>query len=103
MKKVRTTSSRKIRGLKHNCAWREAALMLAKCVVATLQADGKIGVGSGLVMKVVDGERFFERWDKDFIEALAFVGIEMVDKKTIDKKKAKIKKSTSVLGRAPTA
>lgn len=102
MNKART-KIREVKGFKHNCAWREAALRLAKCVVTTLQTDGKIGVGSGLVMKVVDGERFVERWDKDFIEALAFVGIEMVDKKTIDKKKAKIKKSTSVLGRAPTA
>jgi len=66
--------------LKHKCDWREAALKLAKCVVATLQTDGKIGVGSGLVMKVKDGKKVIERWDKDFIEALAFIGVEVVDK-----------------------
>jgi hypothetical protein len=31
-------------------------------------------------MKVVDGKRIVERWDKDFIEALAFIGVEVVDK-----------------------
>lgn len=66
--------------LEHKCDWREAALKLAKCVVATLQTDGKIGMGSGMVMKVVDGKKTIERWDKDFIEALAFIGIEVVDK-----------------------
>ena len=66
--------------LKHRCDWREAALKLASCVVATLQTDGKIGVGSGLVMKIKDGKKVVERWDKDFIEALAFIGIEVVDK-----------------------
>ena len=64
----------------HDCLWRQAALKLAKCVAATLQADGKIGVGSGLVMKVEGGKRIVERWDKDFIEALAFIGIEVVDR-----------------------
>ena len=71
----------------HDCDWRKAALMLAKCVATTLQTGGKIGVGSGMVMKRVDGKTTVERWDKDFIEALAFIGIEMVDKvKAADKK-----------------
>jgi len=61
----------------HHCDWREAALKLAACVVETLRTDGKIGAGSGLVTKVVDGKRFVERWDKDFIEALAFIGVEV--------------------------
>jgi hypothetical protein len=72
----------------HNCDWRKAALMLAKCVVATVQTDGKIGVGSGLVMKVVDGKRVVERWDKDFIEALAFIGIEVHEKSKKQQRKA---------------
>jgi len=63
----------------HECDWRKAAVMLAKCVVATLQTDGKIGMGSGMVMKVVDGKRSLERWDKDFVEALAYIGIEVMD------------------------
>jgi len=77
--KSKTAKAKKY-GLDHDCDWREAAVKLARCVVATLQADGKIGVGSGLVMKVVDGKRIVERWDKDFIEALAFIGVEVVDK-----------------------
>ena len=72
----------------HDCFWREAATKLAGCVVATLMADGKIGLGSGLVMKVKDGKRVVERWDKDFHEALAFVGIEIVEKQKKTTKKA---------------
>ena len=68
------------RGFDHECDWRTAAIKLAKCVAATVQADGKIGMGSGMVMVVVDGKRTIERWDKDFIEALAFIGIEVSDK-----------------------
>ena len=68
-------------GFEHACDWRKAAVMLAKCVVATVQAGGKIGMGSGMVMKVVDGKKSIERWDKDFIEALAFIGIEFSDEK----------------------
>jgi len=67
-------------GLDHQCDWRKAALMLAKCVAATVQTGGKIGMGSGMVMKMVDGKTTIDRWDKDFIEALAFIGIEMIDK-----------------------
>jgi len=66
-------------GLDHDCAWRVAALKLASCVVATLRTNGRIGAGSGLVMKREGGRTVLERWDKDFIEALAFVGIEVVD------------------------
>ncbi len=73
--------SRKVTGFNHHCHWRKATILLAQCVVATLQADGKIGMGSGLVMKTVGGERIVERWDKDFIEALAFIGIEVGEKK----------------------
>lgn len=62
------------------CDWRKAAVMLANCVVATIQTDGKIGMGTGMVMKKVDGKTIIERWDKDFLEALAFVGIEFEDK-----------------------
>jgi hypothetical protein len=65
--------------LDHECDWKKASLMLAKCVVFTLQTDGKLGVGSGLIMKKTkNGKRVVERWDKDFIEALAFIGIEVV-------------------------
>lgn len=65
----------------HDCDWRKAALKLAKCVVWTIQTGGKLGMGSGMVMKVVDGKRTVERWDKELIEALAFIGLEVVDKK----------------------
>ena len=73
----------------HDCDWRKAALKLAKCVATTLQAGGKIGVGSGMVMKVVDGKKTIERWDKDFVEALAFIGIDVVDKPKKPKKVAR--------------
>lgn len=74
-------------GTDHECVWRQATLKLAKCVVATIQTDGKIGVGSGLVMKIVNGKKAVERWDKDFIEALAFIGIGVVPAKKLKKPK----------------
>ena len=80
-------------GFVHMFNWCEAALMLAKCVVAMLQTGGKIGMGSGMVMKVVDGKRTIARWDKDFVEALAFIGIEMVDR--VEKADKKPKRSRS--------
>jgi hypothetical protein len=76
-------------GFNHKCDWREAAIKLARCVVATLQADGKIGVGSGMVMKERDGKTIIERWDKDFHEALAFIGVKMVDKPEKKPKKSR--------------
>ena len=65
----------------HECDWRTAALKLARCVAWTLQTGGKLGMGTGMVMKVVDGKKTVERWDKDFVEALAFIGIEVSDPK----------------------
>ena len=65
----------------HICDWRKAALKLAKCVAATIQTGGKIGMGTGMVMTMVDGKTTIERWDKDFVEALNFIGLEVVDKK----------------------
>lgn len=65
----------------HDCDWRKAAMKLAKCVVWTIQTGGKLGVGSGMVMRVVDGKQTVERWDTELIEALAFIGLEVVDKK----------------------
>lgn len=79
-KKLKKSSTKAKAGFDHTCDWREAAIKLARCVVATLQAGGKIGVGSGMVMKRVDGKMIVERWDKDFHEALAFIGIEVADK-----------------------
>lgn len=79
-KKVKKPSTKVKAGFDHKCDWREAAVKLARCVVATLQADGKIGVGSGMMMKRVEGKMIVERWDKDFHEALAFIGIKLVDK-----------------------
>lgn len=64
-------------------------------MVATLQADGKIGVGSGLVMSVKDGKKVIERWDKDFHEALAFIGIELVDKPNAKRSKKRSSKQTA--------
>lgn len=62
-------------------SWKTAALKLAKCVVTTIQSGGKIGMGSGLVMhRDKAGKMHVERWDKDFVEALAYIGIEVVDK-----------------------
>jgi hypothetical protein len=88
MKKART-KAHTIKGFEHDCDWRKATIKLAQCVVATLKTNGKIGMGSGLVMKVVDGKRIVERWDKDFIEALAFIGIEVTDGKKKPKSKTK--------------
>ena len=82
-------------GFDHECDWRKAAVMLAKCVVATVQAGGKIGMGSGMVMKVVDGKKSIERWDKDFIEALAFIGIEFSDEKPKKSKKITTRKKSA--------
>jgi len=82
-------------GFDHVCAWRKAATMLAKCVVATVQTGGKIGVGSGMVMKVVGDKKTIERWDKDFIEALAFIGIEVSDEKPTKSKKATSRKTSA--------
>lgn len=55
-------------------------MKLANCVVFTIQSGGKPGLGSGMVMRVEGDKKIIERWDKDFIEALAFIGIEVVDK-----------------------
>ena len=74
------TATSSPKGFEHQCDWRKAAIKLAGCVVATLQTDGKIGMGSGMVMKTVGGKKTIERWDKDFVEALAFIGIEVGDK-----------------------
>lgn len=67
--------------------------MLAKCVITTLQTDGKIGMGTGLVISKVNGKSVVERWDKDFIEALAFIGIET----TAQKPKARSKSTKPAL------
>ena len=40
-------------------------------------------------MKVVDGKKMIERWDKDFVEALAFIGISVTDKKPTKRSKRK--------------
>jgi hypothetical protein len=77
----KTTPKAKKRAFDHQCDWREAALKLAKCVVATIKTGGKIGMGTGMVMKEVEGKTVIERWDKDFIEALEFIGLEVVDVK----------------------
>jgi hypothetical protein len=92
------TAARKLVGKKepgkgarfdHDCDWRKAALMLAKCVVATVKTGGKIGMGSGMVLKVENGKKAIERWDKEFVEALAFIGIEVGDKPAAKRKAAR--------------
>jgi hypothetical protein len=65
-------------------------MKLAKCVVLTLQTGGKLGVGSGMMMKEKDGKRIVERWDKDFHDALAFIGIEVVEKPKSPKRRPKV-------------
>lgn len=87
MTKKMTKKTTKGPNLKHTCDWRKAAIKLARCVVMVLQTDGKIGVGSGLVMRTEGKKKVLERWDKDFIEALAFIGIEVVDKPKASKRK----------------
>ena len=73
----------------HDCDWRKAALKLAACVAATIQTDGKIGMGSGMVLKIEDGQKTIERWDKDFVEALAFIGISVTSMKPTKRSKRK--------------
>ena len=90
-------ASKKVVDFAHDCDWRTAALQLARCVVWTLRADGKLGMGSGMVMKVVDGKRVVERWDKDFIEALAFIGLEVMEK-PVKKKRGSAALSVEVDG-----
>ena len=61
--------------------WRKAAVKLAACVVTVIKTDGKIGMGSGLVMtKDADGRTIVQRWDRDFIAALNYIGIEVHDR-----------------------
>ena len=88
-KSAKKSAGRKKLGPDHECFWREAAMKLAKCVVFTIQSGGKPGVGSGMVMRVDGDKKTIERWDKDFIEALAFIGVEMVDKPKAPKRRAK--------------
>jgi len=78
----------------HDCDWRKAAVMLAQCAVATIQTGGKIGMGSGMVMRTIGGKTTIERWDKDFIAALAFIGVEVSDKKPKPKTSKTSKTST---------
>ena len=75
--------------VKRECfSWKIAALKLAKCVVATIHTDGKIGMGTGLVMsRDVTGKMHFERWDSEFIEALAYIGLKVVDKSPQNKRR----------------
>lgn len=79
-KSVKKPAKAKKLGPDHECFWREASMKLARCVVFTLQANGKLGIGSGMVMKREGGKIIAERWDKDFKEALSFIGLEVVDK-----------------------
>jgi hypothetical protein len=73
-------------------------LRLAKCVVTTLQSNGKIGTGSGLVMHQDSaGKVHIERRDKDFIEALAYIGISAVQKKSKEPRRR-----AAALGKEPT-
>jgi hypothetical protein len=75
-------------------SWKTAALKLARCVVTTIKTDGKIGMGSGLVMhRDAAGKTHVERWDKDFIKALAYIGVEVVEKPKAPKRNAKPKRS----------
>jgi hypothetical protein len=87
--KKKTVKKDQKHGSDHECFWREASMKLAKCVVLTLQTGGKLGVGSGMMMKEKDGKRIVERWDTDFIEALAFIGVEVVDKPKEQKRRSK--------------
>jgi hypothetical protein len=73
--------TKRAKGKRERFSWKTAALKLAKCVVLTIQSNGKIGVGSGQVMyRDAAGKMHIQRWDKDFVEALAYIGIEVVDK-----------------------
>lgn len=75
------------RAKRERFSWKTAALKLARCVVATIQTDGKIGAGSGLMLRRdADGKSHVERWDKDFVEALAYIGIEVVEKPKVKPK-----------------
>ena len=59
----------------------------------TIHADGKLGVGTGMISKCVGRKTVWERWDKDFIEALNFIGFDVVDRPN-----AKKRRSRSALG-----
>lgn len=93
-KRAKAKGNDKNKGFDHHCFWRKAAIKLASCVAATLQTDGKIGMGSGMVMRVRNGKKSLERWDKDFVEALAFIGIEVTDAKDDAKKQPGAAKKT---------
>jgi len=67
-------------GHDHDCFWREASMKLAKCVIFVIQTDGKLGVGSGMVLNGEGGKVVVERWDKSLIEALAFIGLDVVER-----------------------
>lgn len=87
---VAAATSQAPSGFDHECDWRKGAIKLARCVVWTLQTGGKLGMGSGMVMRVVDGKKTVERWDKELIEALAFIGIEVSDPKPKKRSKRKV-------------
>lgn len=95
----RTAPRRHAPSLDHQCHWRTAAMKLASCVVATLRTNGKIGVGTGMVMTRVNGQTVIERWDKDFIEALAFIGVEVVDRPRPRSSRAAPRETTTVVRR----
>jgi hypothetical protein len=85
---VKTTKRAKDKSARFS--WKTAALKLAKCVVLTIQSNGKIGVGSGQILyRDAAGKMHIQHWDKDFVEALAYIGIEVVDK---PKSKARLRK-----------
>lgn len=64
---------------------RTATTALAKCAVLTLHSNGKLGVGSGMVMDLKT--RQVTHWSNQFFDALEMVGIKYDRSKFFEKKR----------------
>lgn len=65
---------------------RQMTVALAKCAILTLQSNGKLGVGSGMVLDLKT--KVARHWSAQFFDALDAVGI-VYDRKKFFQKKGK--------------
>src|SRR5271163_3022618 len=76
MKKTKTkakTKPKKEKTVTPEGGWRNAAIALGKCARLTLNTNGKLGVGSGMVFD--QKTKMVTRWEKQFFDALDTLGI----------------------------
>jgi hypothetical protein len=63
---------------------KKATTALAKCALLTLQSNGKVGVGSGMVIDLKTKK--VEHWSTQFFDALDMVGLTYDRTKFFEKK-----------------